>query len=155
MLLAAFGYRIQMVYKRGYHAHFNAPVAIKRPFLDASNGVVAASMQKGLRVTSGAALVGLDAQPVPTQLQQGARALDELIELGPRVDEPQWFGSRPCLPDMLPLVGKAPKHKGMWFNFGHGHQGFTLGPTTAHLLADLIEGKRTELTAFLDPANRL
>lgn len=112
-------------------------------------------MQKGLRVTSGAALVGLDAQPVPTQLQQGARALDELIELGPRVDEPQWFGSRPCLPDMLPLVGKAPKHKGMWFNFGHGHQGFTLGPTTAHLLADLIEGKRTELTAFLDPANRL
>jgi hypothetical protein len=24
-------------------------------------------------------------------------------------------------------VGAAPQHKGLWFHFGHGHQGFTQG----------------------------
>jgi len=34
----------------------------------------------------------------------------------------------------------APRHPGLWINCGHGHQGFTLGPASARLLADLIEG---------------
>jgi D-amino-acid dehydrogenase len=29
----------------------------------------------------------------------------------------------------------------MWLNFGHGHQGFTLGPTTAALLAEKMAGE--------------
>ncbi|WP_374365975.1 hypothetical protein [Piscinibacter sp.] len=28
----------------------------------------------------------------------------------------------------------------MWVNCGHGHHGFTLGPASARLLADLMEG---------------
>jgi D-amino-acid dehydrogenase len=42
---------------------------------------------------------------------------------------------------MLPVVGAAPRHKGLWFNFGHGHQGFTLGPTTGEVLADVMSGR--------------
>lgn len=42
------------------------------------------------------------------------------------------------MPDMLPRIGPAPNHKGLWFNFGHGHQGFTLGPTTAILRANMM-----------------
>ncbi|WP_272643663.1 NAD(P)/FAD-dependent oxidoreductase [Marinomonas mediterranea] len=64
------------------------------------------------------------------------------------------MGVRPCLPDMLPLVGPAPNHKGLWFNFGHGHQGFTLGPTTANILADQMEGKENPLSSILSPAAR-
>jgi hypothetical protein len=29
------------------------------------------------------------------------------------------------MPDMLPVVGQAPRHKSLWFHFGHGHQGLT------------------------------
>jgi D-amino-acid dehydrogenase len=47
---------------------------------------------------------------------------------------------RPCMPDMLPVIGQAPKHQGLWMNFGHGHQGFTLGPTTGRLLAEMMSG---------------
>ena len=39
-----------------------------------------------------------------------------------------WLGRRPCLPDMLPVIGPAPRHKGLWFDFGHQHLGLTLGP---------------------------
>ncbi|WP_320203182.1 NAD(P)/FAD-dependent oxidoreductase [Agrobacterium rosae] len=153
-LLKSFGYRIPMIYKRGYHCHFDMPVTLRRPFLDAANGVVAASMRQGLRITTGAALVMRDAPADSRQLEHGRRSLGELLDLGERVEEEQWFGTRPCLPDMLPLVGEAPRHKGLWFNFGHGHQGFTLGPTTASLLSEAITGN-AEVVEHLQPTGRL
>jgi D-amino-acid dehydrogenase len=45
------------------------------------------------------------------------------------------------MPDMLPLVGPAPKRGGLWIHFGHGHQGLTLGPATGRLLAELMTGE--------------
>jgi D-amino-acid dehydrogenase len=44
------------------------------------------------------------------------------------------------MPDMLPVVGPAAKHNGLWLHFGHGHQGLTLGPATGRLLAELMNG---------------
>jgi hypothetical protein len=44
------------------------------------------------------------------------------------------------------LIGPAPRHAGLWFNFAHGHQGFTLGPASARLLADPID----DAVPFLD-----
>lgn len=151
--LYRFGYRIPMVYKRGYHWHYANPKRLNAPFLDAAHGIVAAQMNQGLRLLSGAALVAHDASSNPRQLVRGARGVGELLALGERLDEPQWFGTRPCMPDMLPVIGPAPQHGNMWFNFGHGHQGFTLGPTAARLLAGAIadDGATTDLLAALSP----
>ena len=151
-LLRRFGYRIRMVYKRGYHGHFDAPRPLNRPLMDVKNAVVLSPMRQGLRMATGAALVDLDAPSRPTQLARAVEGTADLIDLGARIPEPQWYGTRPCLPDMLPMVGPAPRHRGLWFNFGHGHQGLTMGPITARLLADVIEGRRTELLASLAPA---
>ena len=46
------------------------------------------------------------------------------------------------MPDMLPVIGAVPRHEGLWLNFGHGHQGFTLGPASGRLLAELMSGER-------------
>jgi len=154
-LLYPLGYRISMIYKRGYHAQYSGESRLHRPFLDVENGVVALSVEQGLRVTSGVALVGQNEKPDYRQLNRGVAGLSEIIELGPRTDEPIWFGTRPCLPDMLPLVGMAPRYPGLWFNFGHGHQGFTLGPSTATCLADAMDGKSTALLSALSPENRV
>lgn len=153
-LLARLGWRVAMLWKRGYHGHFAAPVRLQRPLIDADAGVVLSPMRRGLRIATGAALVARDAPSDPGQLLRGACAASELVEIGTRIAEPQWFGHRPCLPDMLPLVGAVPGEPGLWVDFGHGHQGFTLGPTTARLLADAMAGARTELLAALAPAAR-
>ena len=55
------------------------------------------------------------------------------------------MGIRPCMPDMLPVIGALPGHSNLWCAFGHGHQGLTLGPVTGDIIADLIEGKETEI----------
>ncbi len=58
------------------------------------------------------------------------------------------MGCRPCLPDMLPIIGPAPRHKGLWFDFGHQHHGLTLAAVSGRLLADMVLG----LAPFTDPA---
>ena len=154
-LLRRFGYRIPMIHKRGYHGHYRTARPPLRPFLDVSNGVVAAGMTRGLRISTGAALVARDSPADPRQLERGRAALSDLLDIGARVDEPQWFGARPCLPDMLPLTGAAPRHKGLWLNFGHGHQGFTLGPTTGEILGAMMAGEEPEGVAALRPDRRI
>ncbi|ANT62575.1 amino acid dehydrogenase [Salipiger sp. CCB-MM3] len=154
-LLRRFDYRIPMVLKRGYHGHFQTNQTPRRPIVDMDNGVVASPMQTGLRIATGAALVAHDAPADLRQLERGRRALGDMLQIGPRITEPQWSGTRPCMPDMLPMVGAAPRHPGMWFHFGHGHQGFTLGPTTAEVLATSLEDGEDELTRALSPARRI
>lgn len=153
--LKRFGISVPMVLKRGYHAHYDAPLRPRRPFLDAANGVVLSNMRLGMRMTSGAQLVRHDAPANPRQLRHAEAAVDPLIMLGTRLEEPQWYGTRPCLPGMLPMLGALPGQPGLWANFGHGHQGFTLGPTTAALLTEAMEGRRSPLLDALSPAAQL
>jgi D-amino-acid dehydrogenase len=82
------------------------------------------------------------------QLARAEPAAREIFPLGTPADGRIWLGRRPCLPDMLPIVGSAPRHRGLWFDFGHHHLGFTLGPVTGRLLAEMM----TRETPFTDPA---
>ena len=147
-LLRALGYRLPLFVKRGYHQHYRAPVALGQPLLDAERGYVLAPMQRGLRLTTGAEFAPIDAPPTPVQLAKAEALARELVDLGQPLPEPPWLGARPCSADMLPLMGPAPRHDGLWFNFGHGHQGFTLGPVAGRLLAEMIGGGPT----WIDPA---
>ncbi|MCR8547417.1 FAD-binding oxidoreductase [Salipiger sp. P9] len=156
-LLARFGYRIRMVPKRGYHAHLTAAggrnaLPLDRPLMDVANGAVFSPMRGGLRILTGADLSSGRRDPATApQLDRAVAAARDLLELGPEAPGGRWTGVRPCMPDMLPLTGPAPRHTGLWFNFGHGHQGFTLGPTSGALLAARMAGETDPALAALDP----
>ena len=139
-LLHRFGYRFRMIYKRGYHRHFRNDGGLRITVFDAEHGMVLAPMKAGLRVTTGAEIARADAPPTMRQLNHAANMARELTDVGAPIEEVPWMGRRPCLPGMLPFVGRLPHHPTLWGNFGHGHQGFTLGPTTGRLLADQISG---------------
>ena len=49
-----------------------------------------------------------------------------------------WAGLRPMLPSMLPKVGRG-KRRGVFYNTGHGHLGWTLSAATAQVLAGSIQ----------------
>lgn len=139
-LLRTWGYRYPLFVKRGYHRHFLGAPAPRLALLDADRGLVIAPMQRGVRITTGAEFARLDAPPTPVQMDRAQALAAELLELGAPVEAQPWLGARPCTGDMLPVIGAAPRHPGLWFNFGHSHQGFTMGPLTGRLLAELIEG---------------
>jgi D-amino-acid dehydrogenase len=153
-LLGKFGYRFPMVRKRGYHRHFSGGARLDLPVQDPTFGYVIAPMTKGLRITTGAELSGRSVSATPIQLERAEAAARQLIDLGEPVEKEPWSGIRPCMPDMLPVIGPAPKHRGLWMNFGHGHQGFTLGPATGRLLAELMSGEETFTDAAAFGAGR-
>jgi D-lysine oxidase len=149
-VLRALGYRFPLGIKRGYHMHYRAEgnATLARPVLDAQNGYVLTSMTAGIRLTTGAEFAMRDAPPTPRQLERVEPLARAIFPLGARVDPEPWLGRRPCLPDMLPVIGAAPRHKGLWLDFGHHHLGLTLGPVSGRLLAELMTGEPT----FTDPA---
>jgi D-amino-acid dehydrogenase len=149
-LAGAFGYRFPFGVKRGYHMHYSprGNQGLGRPVLDFEKGYVVTPMARGLRLTTGAEFARRDDPPSNAHLDRLEPFGRELFPLGDRLDPQPWLGRRPCLPDMKPVIGAAPKHKGLWFDFGHQHLGLTLGPVSGRLLAEVMTGE----TPFIDPA---
>ena len=143
------GYAIPLAVKRGYHLHL-APrgnAVLNRPVLDSDLGYLLAPMNRGIRLTTGVEFARRDAPPTYIQINNALPRAHALFPLGEAIDPKPWMGARPCLPDMLPVIGKAPHHTGLWFDFGHQHHGLTLGPATGRLLAEMMTGE----TPFADP----
>ncbi|CAN5674677.1 FAD-binding oxidoreductase [soil metagenome] len=142
------GYRLPLFVKRGYHRHYATDVRLEVPMLDAERGVALSPMSRGLRIATGAEFARHDAPATPVQLMRAEHSTRELLALGAPLEDLPWLGARPCTVDMKPVIGPAPRHPGLWFNFGHAHQGFTLGPATGRLLAEMLHGE----TPYIDPA---
>ncbi len=144
-LLRPLGYRLPLAVKRGYHMHYRprGNAVLHRPVLDDDQGFLLTPMARGVRLTTGVEMGPRDALPTPVQLEAAEAAARILFPLESRVDDRPWMGARPCLPDMRPVIGPAPRHKGLWLAFGHAHHGFTLGPVTGRLLAEMIIGGET------------
>jgi D-amino-acid dehydrogenase len=143
------GYSIPLGVKRGYHLHLEASgnAVLNHPVLDSDLGYLLAPMNRGIRLTTGVEFARRDAPPRPIQVERALPWARALFPLGEAVDAKPWMGARPCLPDMLPVIGQAPRHPGLWFDFGHQHHGLTLGPVTGRLLAEMMTG----MTPFTDP----
>lgn len=149
-VLNKLGFYVPLGSKRGYHMHYTVRgnATLSRPVLDTDNGYVLAAMTRGIRLTTGAEFARRDGPPTPVQLDRVEPAARQLFPLADRVDPEPWLGRRPCLPDMLPAIGPVPGLKGLWADFGHHHLGFTLGPVSGRLLAEMMTGE----TPFTDPA---
>jgi D-amino-acid dehydrogenase len=143
------GYSIPLAVKRGYHLHLvpRGNAVLTHPVLDSDQGFLLAPMTKGIRLTTGVEFARRDAPPTPIQVERALPRARDLFPLGEAIEPTPWMGARPCLPDMLPVIGRAPRHHGLWFDFGHQHHGLTLGPATGRLLAELMTGE----TPFADP----
>jgi D-amino-acid dehydrogenase len=148
-VLGPLGIRLPLMAKRGYHRHYRAQgnKGLSRPVLDAEIGYVAAPMEQGIRLTTGAEFAARDALPTPVQFRFVEPAARELFPIADAVEPAPWLGSRPCFPDSMPVIGRAPGQKDLWLDFGHAHWGLTLGPVSGRLLADMMTGA----VPFTDP----
>jgi D-lysine oxidase len=113
--------------KRGYHMHYGARgnATLGHPLHDGNGGYMLVPMNKGIRLTTGVEFADRDAPPNPIQLTRDEPLARELFPLGDRLEPAPWIGRRPCLPDMVPVIGRGERHPDLWFAFGHAHHGFT------------------------------
>jgi len=147
-LLRPLGYRVPLATERGYHQEFkpNPQRALRRPIHDSDGSFLMTPMEAGIRITTGVQLTARDAPSSFAQLEAVVPLARSVAEFGEAVGEP-WRGARPTLPDSLPMIGPAPRHRGLWLAFGHQHIGFTTGPATGAAIAAMITGTQPPFDA--------
>ena len=157
-LLGPLGYRNPLAIERGYHTLF-APAdgcRLSRPIFDVDASYVMAPMETGMRVTTGTDLVYREAAPDPRQAARVTPRVREAFPLGDCLLAEPWMGRRPTVPDTLPLIGAAPRHRNLWLAFAHSHMGLTLGPISGELIANCVAGEAQPFAAdFCDPSRYL
>lgn len=152
-LIKPLGYDLPLFPMRGYHQHFKVhdKNTIHHSMFDMDKGFVMGPMQQGIRITTGAEMTTMNAPKNFGQLNTVLKLARKILPLEDAVESEAWAGSRPCMPDMKPVIGPAGKHNKLWFAFGHSHQGFTLGPVTGRLIEELIHDK--PLMVDVEPFN--
>jgi D-amino-acid dehydrogenase len=132
---------------KGYHIDVEAPAgaAADHPIWFQEERIVATPLEGRLRLAGTLELSGLDERIDPRRvdaIMEAAR--NGLRRLGhPRVRE-IWSGMRPCTPDGLPVIGRAPRAGNLILATGHGMWGLQLAPLTARLVAALATGAQAE-----------
>ena len=140
-LSSQLGSRVPLETERGYHVMLEAPgVAPHVPIASGEGKFFATPMEEGLRIAGAVELAGLDAPP-------DYRRADALLEKARRLlpglrhaKLSRWMGHRPSLPDSLPVIGRSPQVRNVYFAFGHGHVGLTAAAPTGEIVADLVTG---------------
>ena len=142
-LLKDIGIRIPLAPLHGYHTDIpDSGVSLSRPVLYASGGFVNTPVESGLRIAGTVEIAPIDPEP-------NFRRAEVLVEKAKRSLFPglkstqgsQWIGTRPFMPDTLPVIGPAPGVDNTWLAVGHGQLGITMGPTTGKLVSAMITGR--------------
>ena len=136
------GYDLPLGWERGYHLHL-APADgphLNRAVNDMDGGFVIAPMQQGVRITSGVELTDRDAPPDYTQIRRSVAMAREAHDMKAELETEPWMGRRPTMVDSLPVIGPAPRHRGLWFNFGHQHVGLSMAPGSALAITAMVDG---------------
>lgn len=125
---------------KGYSITLNDPgPAPWVSLLDDETKIVSARLGIGrLRVAGTAEFNGYNTDIVQDRirpLKQWARQLFPEINMESVVP---WAGLRPMTPNMMPIVAQSQRHRGVWYNTGHGHLGWTLSAYTAREISNLV-----------------
>lgn len=109
--------------------------------IDESYKIALTRFDNRIRVGGMAEVAGFDKTLNP---KRQATLLMVLNDLFPKASHEKnqlnfWTGLRPKTPDSTPIIGQSPV-KNLYLNTGHGTLGWTMGPGSGRLIADIISG---------------
>lgn len=150
-LAQSLGVRVPLETQRGYHVTVQSSnLALRHTVMAPEYNLMVNPMAMGLRLAGSVEFAGLKRQP---DFRRADVLLAKGREMFPHLDASRtsrWMGHRPCLPDSLPVIGRAPRLENAWLAFGHGHVGMCGGATTGREVAHLVAGRvpQVDLTPF-------
>lgn len=107
--------------------------------LDDQAKIVTASLGNRFRVAGTAELCGENYDIRRDRIEPLLNWVKENFPAINRHDYTQWACLRPMTPNMMPVIRQSAKHNKVFYNTGHGHLGWTLGPETAEMVADVVD----------------
>ncbi|WP_298931042.1 FAD-binding oxidoreductase [uncultured Ramlibacter sp.] len=145
-LAHSLGLDVPLETQRGYHVTVQSNnLALRHTVMAPEYNMMVNPMAMGLRLAGSVEFAGLTASP---DWRRADVLLDKGREIFPRLDisrSTRWMGHRPCLPDSLPVIGRAPRTANAWLAFGHGHVGMCGGASTGREIAHLVAGRAPQV----------
>ena len=106
--------------------------------LDDEAKIVTASLGNRFRVAGTAELAGENYDITRDRIEPLLRWVHTNFPKINTHDYTQYACLRPMTPDMMPIIRQSKNTPGVFYNTGHGHLGWTLGPVTGKRVADLV-----------------
>ena len=139
-IAAAKGYSSTFPIKQG-----NGAMKMRIGCVDEELLVAWCRMGDKLRVTSSAEFTGYETTYDEHDLRLIRKLTHDLLPQAADYDKGTYRAcNRPMTPDGPPILGQAGPEN-LYINSGHGHMGFTMAAGSSRLVADLIDGKKTEI----------
>jgi glycine/D-amino acid oxidase-like deaminating enzyme len=139
---AQLGYKIPLDTERGYHITLpHTKPAFTFAIASYERKIIMTPMSCGLRMTGTVEFGGLRLPPDERRFELLRKHMQALLPSADLSTATTWMGFRPSLPDHLPVLGRAPDGREIYFAFGHQHLGVTLAGVTARMIAAAVGGR--------------
>ena len=138
-LASQLGHNIPLQAERGYH------LSLKNTSHMPPNTYLITDKKFGLTPMDGFLRCAGQSEFAPLEMPPNPKAIKNLrkflFRLYPKLEyetETIWQGTRPTLPDSLPVIGRSSKNTSVIFAFGGQHLGLTMGPKIGKMVRDII-----------------
>ena len=138
-LASQLGHNIPLQAERGYHLSLkNASHMPPNTYLITDKKFGLTPMDGFLRCAGQSEFAPLEMPPNPKAIKNLRKFLFRLYPKLEYETETIWQGTRPTLPDSLPVIGRSSKNTFVIFAFGGQHLGLTMGPKIGKMVRDII-----------------
>ena len=138
-LASQLGHNIPLQAERGYHLSLkNASHMPPNTYLITDKKFGLTPMDGFLRCAGQSEFAPLEMPPNPKAIKNLRKFLFRLYPKLEYETETIWQGTRPTLPDSLPVIGRSSKNTSVIFAFGGQHLGLTMGPKVGKMVRDII-----------------
>lgn len=142
------GFDLPIYPVKGYSVTFPVTAEHRAPAIggvDEDRLIAFSRLGNRLRVTSTAEIAGYDASCRPVDFEHIIEAFSGFMPDAADYGRPEyWACLRPMTPRGRPFVGASP-YENLYLNVGHGNLGWTMACGTARLVADVIDGRETDI----------
>ena len=145
-LATQLGHNIPLQAERGYHLSLkNASHMPPNTYLITDKKFGLTPMDGFLRCAGQSEFAPLEMPPNPKAIKNLHKFLFRFYPKLEYESETIWQGTRPTLPDSLPLIGRSSKNTSVIFAFGGQHLGLTMGPKVGKMVRDIIFERQSNI----------
>lgn len=148
LLAKKIGLKLAVEAGKGYRINTTSHTGIKLPGILVEAKVAVTPMQGFTRFAGTMELGGLNQNINPIRVGAIAKAAQQYynsVNLSEDDILNAECGLRPCTPDGIPYIGKSSKCHNLTIATGHAMMGWSLGPATGKMVAQIIGERSTEL----------
>ncbi len=146
-MVRPFGIRLPVYPVKGYSLTIpirDAALAPVSTVMDESYKIAITRLGDRIRVGGMAEISGFSTDLPPARRRTLEHSVGDLFPGGDLAAARFWSGLRPMTPDSTPVIG-ATAIRNLYLNTGHGTLGWTMSCGSGRLIADVIDGRPTDI----------